>query len=499
MEPQKRRSSAFREIGLEEDFVDEPDRVEKLTKGQRRPQSVRFRSQDEVHVVDTHPGAKREREPRATRRPDARSPEDVAPIPAPKPEPTKGGSIMHRLGVTLFLVAVALPLLRTTGLLDSTAALPIQPAEAGVIPPGAASRTGPDLSKRSDSPTAICFRWAQQSAVVNGTLYLYGGQATTTIGQSENTWNNDFLALDLTKDWDIAAPALTGLPQPSGPPAVALGALWNSFDSLFLYGGEFSWKPPIEPTPLSLWEYEIQSQSWVEHQNPTTSSGTNAPNNNDAVQRAAEGATASVPSLGRAFYFGGHQDGYTTPGWSQSIPRIYLQSLLEFTFPGYANSQVNALSNGQTAGNNGVYRNITQGGLQSSAGFTQRADGLLIYIPGFGDQGILLALAGGTNQTFTQMNVLDIYDIATSAWYRQSTSGSTPEIRVNPCAVVGAAPDGSSYNIYMFGGQNLTPYGNQSQFDDLWILTVPAFTWIRVDQSGQSVPPGRSGHTCNVW
>jgi hypothetical protein len=38
--------------------------------------------------------------------------------------------------------------------------------------------------------------------------------------------------------------------------------------------------------------------------------------------------------------------------------------------------------------------------LQSQAGFTQRADGLLIYVPGFGDEGILLALAGGTNTTF---------------------------------------------------------------------------------------------------
>ena len=33
----------------------------------------------------------------------------------------------------------------------------------------------------------------------------------------------------------------------------------------------------------------------------------------------------------------------------------------------------------------------------------------------------------------------------------------------------------------------------------MWILSVPSFTWIKVDTSGQSNPPGRSGHTCNVW
>lgn len=248
-----------------------------------------------------------------------------------------------------------------------------------------------------------------------------------------------------------------------------------------------------------MWEYSIKSQSWIQHSNPTTSSGNNAPSNNDAVQDAAEGAGVSVPSLGRGFYFGGHQDPYTTAGWEQWFPRVYLQSLLEFTFPGYGNSQVDALNNGKTAGSDGNYRNITKGGLQSSAGFTQRADGLLIYVPGFGEQGILLALAGGTNTTFTQMNNINVYDIAQSSWYTQSTSGQTPNIRVNPCAVVAAAPDGSSYNIYMFGGQNLLPADNQTEYNDMWILTLPSFQWIQVDQGGQSVPYGRSGHTCNVW
>jgi hypothetical protein len=97
------------------------------------------------------------------------------------------------------------------------------------------------------------------------------------------------------------------------------------------------------------------------------------------------------------------------------------------------------------------------------------------------------------------MNNIDVYDIATSSWYKQSTSGPTPKIRVNPCAVTAAAPDGSSYNIYMFGGQNLTPAGDQTQYDDMWILSVPSFTWIEVDTSSQSVPYGRSGHTCDIW
>lgn len=58
---------------------------------------------------------------------------------------------------------------------------------------------------------------------------------------------------------------------------------------------------------------------------------------------------------------------------------------------------------------------------------------------------------------------------------------------------------GSSYNVYMFGGQNLQPAAEQTQYNDTWILTIPSFTWIEVDTSSQSVPYGRSGHTCNIW
>ena len=457
--------------------------------GPERPQSVRFRSKDEVYHY--------KKNERVSAMP-AGQPHTKAPLPQPGIS-TQSNSAMYRLGGTLVLLAAALILLRHGPASGGHATLPLQVVEGGVIPEEALSRTGPILGPRDDSPTDVCFRWAQQSAVVNGTLYLYGGQSTTTESQTQNTWNNDLLTLDLTKTWQIANPSLAGLPQPSGPPAVSLGYLWNSYDSLYVYGGEFSDKPETSPSPLSTWEYQIQSQQWQEHSNPTTSSGKGAPDDQTPVQRAAEGAGVSVPSLGRGFYFGGHQDVWTTPGWYIGVARIYLQSLLEFTFPGHKNTQVNALSNGQDAGTDGNYRNITRGGLQSTSGFTNRADGLLVYIPGFGEEGILLALAGGTNMTYTQMNSIDVYDIANSTWYKQSTSGPTPDLRVNPCAVVTAAPDGSSYNIAMFGGQALLPYGNQTQFQDMWVLTLPSFTWIEVDQTGQSVPYGRSGHTCNAW
>ncbi|KAI9805764.1 MAG: hypothetical protein M1833_005257 [Piccolia ochrophora] len=330
-------------------------------------------------------------------------------------------------------------------------------------------------------------------------MYLYGGRSSTNPSQQSDTWNNDFVSLSLVETFDIGSPTFDALPQPDGPPPVSNGYLWNSMSSLYVYGGEYSDKPATSPVPFSLWEYDISSSTWKEHEDPKISAGDNAEPAGASVQRSAEGAGFGVPELGRGWYFGGHLDGYTTAGWSQSIPRIYLRSLIEFTFPGYSNNAVESLAGDKKAGEQGVWRNITEGGLQEKAGFTERADGVLAYVPAFGKEGILLGLAGGTNESFTQMNVVDVYDIATSTWYKQATDGETPKIRVNPCAVVAAAADGSSFNVYLYGGQNLIPAGEQVQYDDIWILTVPSFTWVKVDTKGQSVPPGRSGHTCNIY
>lgn len=258
---------------------------------------------------------------------------------------------------------------------------------------------------------------------------------------------------------------------------------------MYLYGGQYSDNPETSPIPYSLWSYNVVSSEWRESKEPKTV-------DNVPVERSSEGSGVNIPSLGRGMYFGGHVDRFTTPGWDIGVFRVYLRSLLEFTFPGSTNSAVN---DNQPAGPDGVWRNITEGGIQESAGFTERADGVLVYVPGYGDQGILLGLAGGTNLTYTQMNVIDVYDIAGDTWYKQATTGPTPEFRVNPCAVATSAADGSSVQVHLFGGQKLLPYGSQEQHDDLWILTLPSFTWIEVDQADQPVPPGRSGHTCNVW
>ncbi|RYP48246.1 hypothetical protein DL768_005853 [Monosporascus sp. mg162] len=396
-------------------------------------------------------------------------------------------AVLSRVSTIALLIAVVLP---SSSYNNGRQTAKISGAEAAVI-----STPENALAARQNSPTDVCTRWAGQSAVLNGTMYIYGGRSKTE--------DNDFLTLDLTESWDVNSPALTGLPRPDGPPAVSLGYLWNDYNHLFLYGGQFSDDPPRAPEPVSTWMYDIDSSTWTEFEEPRTSAGNYSAPEGELVQRSSEGAGVSVPELGLSWYFGGHLDMYTTPGWSTQVARVYLRSLLEFTHPGYSNSGVDDLHN-SGAPEGGAYRNITQGGIQNERGFTERADGVLVYVPGWGPSGILLGLGGGsvgdheTTDAFASMTTIDVYDIKTSEWYHQETRGEAPRVRVNPCAVVFSAPDASSFNIYMYGGQNLLPYGEQMQYTDVWILTVPSFTWIRVniDDGASYEPPARAGHHC---
>ncbi|KAK8117088.1 uncharacterized protein PG998_005369 [Apiospora kogelbergensis] len=412
--------------------------------------------------------------------------------------PPSAVSGLHRFTMIALLIAIFIPAISYRHGYEK---VEISGADAGVIPP--TSRSEIVLDTRADSPVDVCLRWAHQSAMVNGTIYIYGGQAKTEGGQKQNTWNNNLLILDTTKSWKINSPSMTGLPRPSGPPAVSLGYLWNDYNNLFLYGGEFADNPYTEPEPYSTWKYDIAAKSWTEYNSPKTSAGNASEPEGIPIQRAGEGAGVSVPELGRSWYFGGHLDLATTQGWSNQIDRVYLKGLLEFTHPGYANNGVNSL-HASGAGEGGAYRNITEGGIQDSSGFTERADGQLVFVPGWGPSGILLGLGGGSTANkdstaeFASMSTIDVYDIETSVWYHQETRGEAPGVRVNPCAVVFSAPDASSFNVYLYGGQNLLPVAGQTQYTDLWILTVPSFTWIKVDIEKDGQPPARAGHTCHA-
>jgi hypothetical protein len=90
------------------------------------------------------------------------------------------------------------------------------------------------------------------------------------------------------------------------------------------------------------------------------------------------------------------------------------------------------------------------------------------------------------------MRAIVLYDTESDTWFEQDTTAEVatyPPPRSNFCAVAMSAIDGSSHNIYVYGGQN----GDDNEaLDDMWILTLPAFHWIPVNV--ESVP--RFGLAC---
>jgi len=75
----------------------------------------------------------------------------------------------------------------------------------------------------------------------------------------------------------------------------------------------------------------------------------------------------------------------------------------------------------------------------------------------------------------------------------QPTIEGPPQQLAMGCAVVAPAQDLSSYNIYYYGGfDGLHP--NQDFNDDVWILSLPSFMWMKV--YGGRGSHGRAGHQC---
>lgn len=145
-----------------------------------------------------------------------------------------------------------------------------------------------------------------------------------------------------------------------------------------------------------------------------------------------------------------------------------------------------------------------------------RADGQLVWIP-VGEQGILLAIGGviypqdrygfylDSDQTSESQqrspgfmtNIL-VYDIATNEFYSQPTAGDVhPGQLSKSCTVVGGAPGDSSFEVYMYGGDNgLSGNDASNAHDEVWVLSVPSFTWTQVKEATPG--HGRSGHICSA-
>lgn len=100
---------------------------------------------------------------------------------------TISNSKLYRAGLFTIVLALMLPIIQM-----------ISVAPFGVhgssIPLGSITSVAErsTLVERADSQTDVCKRWSGQSAIVNGTLYMYGFRTTTEAQQKSDTWSKWF-------------------------------------------------------------------------------------------------------------------------------------------------------------------------------------------------------------------------------------------------------------------------------------------------------------------
>ncbi|RDW58120.1 kelch repeat protein [Coleophoma cylindrospora] len=212
-----------------------------------------------------------------------------------------------------------------------------------------------------------------------------------------------------------------------------------------------------------------------------------------------DGASVSVPSENLGFYFSGLQ--------AENFGPIYY-------LPGTQNSSENADVESETL----IQLNMTSQQQEVWSNFTlpssvpPRANAEIVWVP-VSEQGILVAVGGVINPSYaninqtnnaanaaasqrispTFMSTVSVYDIAKQTWYEQPTSGGGPGALTQGCTVLASAQDGSSHNIYWYGGFN--GLDATSEFsDDVWILSIPSFMWMKVYSGSKT--HGRAGHRC---
>lgn len=154
-----------------------------------------------------------------------------------------------------------------------------------------------------------------------------------------------------------------------------------------------------------------------------------------------------------------------------------------------------------------VQYNMTTGTFTNSSAagynFNGTAErGMVHYIPFFGPKGVYIILSGDISrrnfysaaENIQPFSTLTLYDPATGTFFNQTASGNFPNGRIEFCAT-GANSTNGTYEIFVYAGW-AGRLGNQAlPYDEMYILTLPAFQWIKVPYAPAKP---RHGHTCET-
>ncbi|KAF2964934.1 hypothetical protein GQX73_g8626 [Xylaria multiplex] len=327
----------------------------------------------------------------------------------------------------------------------------------------------------------MCSILDQRTAIVGDRLFFSGGNYTFDDGLPSHSTSSLYW-VSLNDTIDVSGPIdlnyLGSIDIPSDSLAAgstgggSAGTFFYDHTTLYPYGGLVG--PEADGVSNALWAFNTTTDSWslvhVEAEGGKISFG------NDT-----EGVHASDPRTGTSFYTGGWTIAYN----GTNNGTVKFQSF---------NSDSPQWAFETTSGTQGP--NILKGEM--------------VYVRK-GEAGVLIVF-GGFQTAYSKDNAawswdrrsfsdIFVYDIASNKWYQQTATGDLPSPRTEFCAGVSSAPDDSSFQITMHGGWDPL---NLHAFNDVYVLSIPSFRWIKVSDSNNPDllgpdQPGRNRLKCDVW
>ncbi|TQB68422.1 hypothetical protein MPDQ_003434 [Monascus purpureus] len=324
--------------------------------------------------------------------------------------------------------------------------------------------------------------------IIRDTIYLDGGDDNTGVAYKLYL-NESFNANGNTTTLFHTFSKTDGGAANNIAPRYVDGAMLANDDMFILYGGiTFDTARQDLPSDSEVLSYEVYQQfegkDWSQGVR-SISLGSNV------TSSVTDGAGVSAPSENLGFYFSGMRAPDWGPVNTYDNPTVIANTLITVDM---------SLMKPQWS-NDTLPSNISG-----------RVNGELVWLP-VSNSGVLLAIGGVYNATVlsadstipsnvsyiddvspTYMESIPVYDVGSKNWYLQNTTGDTPPQLAFFCSVVAPAADRSSFNIYIYGGYDGVNV-SETPSDDVYILSVPSFTWVKA-YSGDGAVHGRSGHKC---
>ena len=218
----------------------------------------------------------------------------------------------------------------------------------------------------------------------------------------------------------------------------------------------------------------------------------------DSITRPVEPMMAF--GSGNAYVLGGTEDSQSIPSTVNLRGDVAIPGLVHF------NMTTKTFSNSTASG-------------YSFNGTAEK--GAMHHVPSFGPDGLFIVMGGdgfwhSDYKSLQNLQTVSVFDPSSNQWFNQTTTGNVPQPRKGFC-LAGIDSNNGTHEMYViFSDLNGSPVKNRSTdftcsfmyagwdgrlgtqsipFDEIYILTLPAFHWIKVDY-----PPQNPRHalTCNA-